>query len=181
MIINSYGSSKNESADKHVIVKLNEFKTYSELIERLEKIACQDSVPKIIFHNKNSIENIFPVFDCHPAPFNPRGKYALRIIGKEAYVDDTEIEVTRKLLPQLFKEHFSYFNKGNSNGKPDFYIVIIQALESEDTKAIRPLLQEILNHYNSLDSKAVLNIAFWYEYAYMPPPQPELLNQNSSD
>jgi|GEM_PF-5705137 len=110
-IINSYGSSKNESADKHVIVKLNEFKTYSELIERLEKIACQDSVPKIIFHNKNSIENIFPVFDCHPAPFNPRGKYALSIKRDKVYVDDTEIKVTRKLLPHFSKNTFLILTK----------------------------------------------------------------------
>ncbi len=178
--INNYGSGKNEPADRHAIVELNNIKTYDELISRLETISCQDSIPKIIIHNRNSIENIFPVFDCHPAPFDPKGKFALSINDGKIYLDDTDIEVNNKLLPQLFKDHFPYFNKYNNSNKPDFYIVIIQAVETEDIKLIRPLLLDILEEYNRLESEAVLNIAFWYRFPYVPPPT-KLLYQKTPD
>ena len=46
-IIN-YGNSKNESVNLDVPLKLSNFKNYGLFVDRIRKITCNDSIPKIV-------------------------------------------------------------------------------------------------------------------------------------
>src|SRR5690625_4391851 len=79
--IKKYGYLKNEEVSLNVPLKLSEFKEFGVFIDRLNEIVCNDSVPKIVIQNKN----IYPVEDCNPKPFNPKGKHF--IMGNHINID----------------------------------------------------------------------------------------------
>lgn len=72
--IKNYGIEKRQNDNLSVSLKISEFNNYGTLINRVHKIKCNDSLPKIIIEHSNLTRNIYPIEHCEPIMFHPKSK-----------------------------------------------------------------------------------------------------------
>ncbi|EMY79851.1 hypothetical protein pgond44_14858 [Psychroflexus gondwanensis ACAM 44] len=171
--IKNYGYLKSEPQNLNVALKLSEFKNFGLFIDRISEITCNDSIPKVVIEDKNLIKNIYPVYDCNPAPFNPKSKHYVTFRNGNAHRFRSEKEINIDSLDYILKNDFAYYHTSNKSENPDVYYTIIESERSEKTNGIENLLFNITNEFDELNSKLNLNISFWNIPPLPPPPPPQ--------
>ena len=172
--IKNYGFPKNESGSLNVSLELSEFKNYGKLIDRIREITCNDSIPKLVFKEKNLIRNIYPTELCEPIIFDPDGKHYVTFRKGKPYEWQTIIEILPDSLRKKLTEDFSYYRNSE---KLESYLIIIESERNEKTNGIEKFIIGITQEYDKLETNLELNFAFWEVVPHNTPP-PVIENEN---
>ena len=165
--IKNYGFPKNESGSLNVSLELSQFKNYGKLIDRIHEITCNDSIPKLVFKEKNLIRNIYPTELCEPIIFDPDGKHYVTFRKGKPYEWQTIIEILPDSLSKKLTEDFSYYRNSE---KLESYLIIIESERNEKTNGIEKFIIGITQEYDKLETNLELNFAFWEVVPHNPPP-----------
>ncbi len=165
--IKNYGFSKNKNVNLNVSLKLSEFKDYGILIDRINEITCNDSVPKIVIKQKNIIRNIFPTEHCEPMIFDPEGKHYVTFRKGKPFEWQTIIEILPNSLSKKLTDDFTYYRNSE---KPENFLVIIESERKGKLNGIEKFIKDLTQEYDKLGTQLELNFAFWETIRYLPPP-----------
>ncbi len=170
--IKNYGIEKGINDNLSVSLKTSEFNDYGTLIDRIREIKCNDSLPKIIIESKNLIRNIYPIEHCEPILFHPKSKQYVTFVNGKLYHDSNNNyrEIRMDSLNWILKNDFAYYRSNNKLDKPESYLVIVESNRNENLELIEIFLTNLTQEFDKLNSKLELNISFWEELQYFPPP-----------
>lgn len=175
--IKDYGTPKKRNEKVDVLLDLSEFRNYGIFTDRIREITCNDSVPKIVIKQENSLRNIYPIEHCEPIIFDPKGKHYVTFRDGKPYSQRTSVEILSDSLGEKLKNDFSYyFRNSNNSGEPNSYLVIIESKRTENLDGIEEFLIDLSQEYDNLKSDRVLNISFWDLFPYVPPPKKKSIN-----
>jgi hypothetical protein len=160
-IIN-YGKSKNEGINLEVPLKLSSFKNYGLFIERVRKIICNDSIPKIVVKQKNITRNFFINEQCEPIIFDPDGKHYVTFKNGKPHEWQTINEINKDSLYKKLSSDFLYLND------PKFFLVIIESEKKNNMKGIETFLIELTQEYDNMKTDLELVISFWEVVPNLP-------------
>ncbi|WP_194768699.1 hypothetical protein [Tamlana sp. I1] len=170
--IKNYGIEKRLNDNLSVSLKISEFNDYGTLIDRIHEIKCNDSLPKIIIDSKNLIRNIYPIEHCEPILFSPKSKHYVTFVNGKLYHDSNNNyrEIGMDSLTWILANDFTYYRSNNASNKPESYLVIVESSRNENLKLIEKFLTNLTQEFDKLNSKLELNILFWEDLPYLPPP-----------
>ncbi|MDO7174051.1 hypothetical protein [Mariniflexile sp. AS56] len=142
------------------------------MIDRIHEIKCNDSLPKIIIERSNLIKNIYPIEDCEPILFHPKSKQYVTFVNTKLYHDSNNNyrEIGMDSLNWMLKNDFAYYRSNNESDKPESYLVIVESSRNENLELIEKFLANLTQEFDKLNSKLELNISFWEDLPYLPPP-----------
>ena len=169
-----------EEKSNKVFIKLDSISSFKELLERIEKIACENNIPVVTYENENSIFNLIPLHKC---PNNMmiscwRERNEITITHNSiniSYFDRIGIDS----LPYIVKKHIQ--NKGKEyvfSSSPRLAFFSIQKdslLTINKTKEILLSISESFNKINEENGDSLpLNIKIGAEkiIEIKPPPPP---------
>ena len=73
--LKEYGYAKKESDSSKVSLRLGDFITYGDFVDRIHEVTCNDSIPRIVIETKKNVRHIYPTEYCEPFIFDPAGKH----------------------------------------------------------------------------------------------------------
>ncbi len=165
--IKNYGFPKNGNESLNKPLELSEFKNYGKLIDRINGIVCNDSVPKIVIKGKNLIRNIYPIEHCEPMIFDPDGKHYVTFRKGKPFEWQTITEILTDSLSSKLNKDFAYYRNSE---KPESYLIIIESERDEKVNGIEKFITNITKEYDKLGTDLELNFAFWEVVPHLPPP-----------
>ncbi len=169
--IKNYGFPKSENDSLSTSLKLSEFKNYGMLINRIKEITCNDSIPKIVFKQKNLTRNIYPIEHCEPMIFDPDGKHYVSYSKGKFYKDHFSKEIKSDSLAWTLKNDFAYFKVEDETDVIESYFVIIESNRNEKIDGIESFLMDLTKEYDKLKTELELNVSFWEVVPYSSPPE----------
>jgi len=167
--IKNYGFPKNENDSLRASLKLSEFENYGILIDRIQEITCNDSIPRIVIENESLIRNIYPIEYCEPISVDPKGRHYVSFKNGRAYKDGYSKEINNDTLTNILRKDFAYYRRSNKSKTPDGYLVIIESDRNGNIDGIEKFLSDLTLEYDRLKIDLELNIAFWEEAPIVPP------------
>jgi len=167
--IKNYGFPKNENDSLRASLKLSEFQNYGILIDRIQEITCDDSIPKIVIESESLIRNIYPIEHCEPISTNPKGNHYVSFKNGKAYKEHNSTEINKDSLKKILGKDFAYYRTSNKSNTPDSYLVIIEYDRNRNIDGIEKFLTDLTLEYDRLKTDLELNVAFWEETPILPP------------
>lgn len=175
--IRDYGFPKMEKDSLRTSIKLSEFQNYGILIDRIQEIICNDSIPRIVIEKKYLTRNIYPIVYCEATNVNPEGRHYVSFKNGKAYKDNFSKEIKTDSLTRILKKEFAYYRISNKSNNPDSYVIIIESNRNENVAGIGQFLTDLTLEYDRLNTELELNIAFW-EDAPIVLPLPKMKTNN---
>ncbi|GGK29922.1 hypothetical protein GCM10007962_25250 [Yeosuana aromativorans] len=173
-----YYPSKSDFENDSTItqITLDSLKNFNELVDKIDKIVCTDSIPVINFENTQSEFKIMPMNSCSSemACFRP---FLVTISP-----DSIRIDYHKKIgIENLFTAlELNLLNKDKNplhGDSPAKTIFEVQVDSIYNIKKTSDLLVKIVNSYNELNKKnkdsLFLKIWFSKRKSYPPPPHSE--------
>ena len=168
--LKEYGYAKKESDSSKVSLRLGDFITYGDFVDRIHEVTCNDSIPRIVIETKKNVRHIYPTEYCEPFIFDPAGKHYVTFDRGKIYHQGMLPEINLDSLSAMLRTEFSYYYSSNRTGKPDNFFVIIESMRDEKTDGIESFVNTLAMKYDSLKTDIVLNISFWEVVPHIPPP-----------
>ncbi len=178
--IRDYGFPKKEKDSLRTSIKLSEFQNYGILIDRIQEIICNDSIPKIVIEKKYLIRNIYPIVYCEAISINPKGRHYVSFKKGKAYKDNYSKEIKTDSLTRILKKEFAYYQTSNESNNPNSYVIIIESNRNENVAGIEQFLTDLTLEFDRLNTELELNIAFWEDVPVMPP-LPKMKNKKRNE
>jgi len=163
--IKNYGFSNNGNESSNVSLVLSEFKNYGKLIDRIQEIVCNDSVPKIVIKGKNLIRNIYPIEHCEPMIYDPDGKHYVTFRKGKPFEWQTNTEIIMDSISIKLTEDFAYYRNSE---KPESYLIIIESERDEKVNGIEKFITSITQEYDKFGTNLGLSFAFWEVVPHLP-------------
>lgn len=170
IIVKNYPNYYSNNDSTVILLDLSKFKTFNDLIKRIDKIYCDDSIPKITLKTDTHIKNIYPIAYCYE-------KFACILIKEKNIIEihnDIVIKADRRysldsLIKIMTKDYFNF-------GKDPFYssnpkkIVLYISYNENGLKKLPKLLEFITNTFEEINTKNELRISLHERIKILPPP-----------
>ena len=154
-----YGYITKSNDSLSVSIRVSEFKTYGEFLNRLNKIVCNDSIPKVVIENDKNIRNIYPLEFCNPPLANPRPRNTFYINKDSIYKNYRKI--APKELSSIMKSNFENLEQDIELAeKPEKILFIFEFYVKEKSIGVENYLELITKSYDLLNTKNELKIIF---------------------
>jgi len=170
--VKNYGYLKSEPQNLNVNLQLSEFENFGFFVDKLNRIVCKDSIPKIVIKNKSSTKNIYPIESCIPASYQTENKHYVTFRNGKPNKFHSNEEIKIDSLGNLLRNEFAYYKRTNETDNPDSYYVIIESQRNETLNGIEEFLIDLTNEFDKLETESNLNILFW-NVLPIPPLPPE--------
>jgi hypothetical protein len=166
-----YGIWKSETDSIAVELELKKFENWKELIERTEKIVCNDSLPKLTLKSENLIKTVY--FR------NPCWKNFACILIKEKNVieihNDSVIK-SNKFYPLDSLENVLKRDIENNGKNPNLCDnpkkLLIEISYDDKFENLLKTLDKLTNTYNKITNRTNINIWLNNKIEILPPPPP---------
>lgn len=168
-----YGFFDDFDSKKEVPIAIGNFSTIIDLDNRMQDIACSDSLPKITFNSEDTIKTIYFSEGC-------RRNYICILIIEKNIIQVTKDSVFKGSDVLPIKDLFSimdkdYHNFGNDlmySDSPDRIGINIVYERDEKVEELIPLLDKITNAFEALNVNDPLRIYLSEKLMIKPPPPP---------
>ena len=167
--IRHYGFMKKQNDSLNVSLSISEFKDYGNFIDRIRKITCNDSIPKIIIEKKDLIRNIYPIEYCEPMTFDPEAKHYVTFTRGKAYKDPYPNEIKLDSLSWILENDYAYHWTSTKSDSLICYFIVIESNRAEKVDGIESFLTQLSHEFDNLNTKLDLNISFLEISPYIPP------------
>tara|TARA_B100000949_G_scaffold3886_1_gene3397 strand:- start:4367 stop:4954 length:588 start_codon:yes stop_codon:yes gene_type:complete len=170
-----YGKWSGQNESLAVTLDLDNFKDYPELLNRTEEIACQDSLPKIVFRTGDSVKDIY----FH----NPCWKdYACILLKQRNQIEihnDTIFKGGDLIYPldslkQVLRKNLENFGKNPTLAESPEKLLIHISYDSLKPEKLRKTLDELTTTYTQITDSTNINIWLKQRIKLLPPPPPEV-------
>ena len=177
-----FGNLDSESDSIGVELKLNKFKNWKDLLERTERIACNDSFPKITLKSDNKIKTIYFRNPC----WEDFGCILIRQRNVIELHNDTINKNNENFFPLDSLENVLKRDLENNGKNPKFsdnpekLLIYISYDNKNGFKNLPYTLNQLTETYNRITNKT--DIKIWLnEKIYFVPPPPPLINEIELD
>lgn len=175
-----YGISKSETDSIAVEIEIKKYQNWKELIERTEKIVCNDSLPKLTLKNENLIKTVY--FR------NPCWKNFSCILIKEKNVieihNDSVIK-SNKFYPLDSLENVLKRDIENNGKNPSLCDnpkkLLIEISYDDDFENLLKTLGKLTNIYKKITNKTNINIWLNNKIEIIPPPPPPNISRVNNE
>ena len=170
---NNFGIYQKESDRIAVELKLTEFKNWKELLERTEKIACNDSLPKITFDNDSIIKRVYLRNPC----WEGIGCILIKQKNTIQIHNDTISKSDRFFYPldslaSVLKKDFENNGKIPSWSVNPEKLMVFISYDNNKMERFPKTLERVVNEYEKLTDTIVLKIWLNEKFDIPPPPPP---------
>jgi hypothetical protein len=169
-----FGLYENESDSIAVELKLNEFNNWNKLLERTDKIVCNDSLPKITVTTNNELKTIYFRNPCSE-------NIDCALIKQRNIIEIQNDKITKNyeyFFPLDSLESFLRRDIEN-NGKnpklsenPDKLLIYISYNDKNGFKTLPNTLDHLTEAYNQITNKLDIKIFLTELIDFVPPPPP---------
>ena len=169
-----FGLYENESDSIAVELKLNEFNNWNKLLERTDKIVCNDSLPKITVTTNNELKTIYFHNPCSE-------NIDCALIKQRNIIEIQNDKITKNyeyFFPLDSLESFLRRDIEN-NGKnpklsenPDKLLIYISYNDKNGFKTLPNTLDHLTEAYNQITNKLDIKIFLTELIDFVPPPPP---------
>jgi len=181
-ILKEYGDPTKFKKLPHAALNFDDFESFSNLFQRCEKIACNDSIPKIIIERDSVLKHIYLVNKC---PENG-SRFPSKMDTSLIYVSvrNDSIYKNRRYYPLDSLEQFIPKKFGNSSKKDiengnSSRLIIILTNESCEQKNLLRKIDFLTDLYESITGKTDVNFLLFDRSLIPPPPEPPICNFNN--
>ncbi len=174
LIEKEYGLFENENDSLGVELKLNEFDNWKELLERTEKIACNDSLPKLTLKSTADIKTVYFRNPCWE-------NFGCILIKQKNIIqihNDTISKSDRFFYPldslaTVLKKDFENNGKIPSWSVSPEKLMILISYDNGKMERFPKTLIRVVNEYEKLTDSVVLKIWLNEKFDIPPPPPPK--------
>lgn len=164
-----HGIINENNASKIVIIEPTDFKEFYDLLERIEAVTCNDSIPTISI-KENDEEKLLGLA-------NPCRQGVACILIKRQNVLKIKDEKIKMLdlisldsLESYVTKHYTNNGASYSFSRSPHDALVSIIYESKDMSNLKSILNKITNSYSALNLEAPLKI--WFDQEIPPPPPP---------
>ncbi|QTY27891.1 hypothetical protein [Flavobacterium sp. CS20] len=164
----SYFNSDFEDT-KSSKINLNEFNSYGELMNSIEKIACSDRITNLSFngvHNKKEI-HIFSFCPDKMPVYDPKNRNTI-YFEKGNLIKNEKIVSFDSLDYILNKDFKNYGENLNFADKPEKLVIIILDDKNGDLETLKNFLDKITKAYDTIGTSKSLKVMM-DNYVEIPP------------
>ncbi|SDS68119.1 hypothetical protein SAMN04487764_2787 [Gillisia sp. Hel1_33_143] len=172
LIEKDYGLFENENDSIGVEIKLNEFDNWKEILERTERIACNDSLPKLTLKSAAEIKTVYFRNPC----WENFGCILIKQKNTIQIHNDTISKSDRFFYPldslaNVLKKDFENNGKIPSWSVSPEKLIIFISYDYGKMERFPKTLRRVVNEYEKLTDSVVLKI--WLNEKFdIPPPPP---------
>ena len=157
--LTEYGRFDKSKDSLNISIRIADFETYGEFLNRLTEIVCNDSIPKIVIETENNKRNIYPIVFCHPPSANPRPRNTFYIDEDSIYKNYRQVKPEE--LYQLMSRNFNNTEQDIELAeKPEKILFIFDYYENKKPNGVEKNLELITNAFDLLETKNELKIIF---------------------
>lgn len=168
-----YGFYTGSENQRKVTLDIGDYPTFRVLHSRAEKLACNDSIPQIVYNSGDHFKKISLNAICWE-------KFACVLIPERNIIQVTKDSVfkTADVLPieDLFaimdKDYHNYGKDPMYSESPDRIGINIIYESMETTEGLLNLLDQITANFDALNLNVPLNISLCEKLAIIAPPPP---------
>lgn len=169
--IKTYGIIFPERDSISVNLNLDEYKTYEELLKRLEQIDCKERIPKIILKNKNETKKIYFHLACvELKKGGTKERNVIEIYNDEIFKKGKKIPSIDSLANFLKKDITNYGKNYKLSESPNKLIILVSFDKKSSPKKLKNTLQKITNAFDKIGGKNILKINL---SKFIPTPTPK--------
>ena len=158
---------------------IDSISNYGDLLNEIDKVACQDSVPVIVYSTKEEWYELIPWYECSEYNIISSPTFRSRIfIQNDSILTNFDIRHSIDSLETIFRRHFlnkgKDFNYSDSPAKAGIEIYLKNDIGSKEVKKLLLSVSEEFNNLNEKSSDTLyLNIFFRDSpLKRVPPPPP---------
>lgn len=174
----SYGLYFPEKDSISVLLNLDEYKTFGELLDRKKQIICSGRIPKIVLENDSIIRNIyFTKGICNEKENdinypNYKLKNVIEIydnlfINGVSIDDSTTVNTLKNHLQSNLN---NLGNNPNMSESPERLVFVVYENKESNLENFKNNLLKITSAFDEIGAKIVLNIVFHLPFEIPPPP-----------
>ncbi len=172
-----YGIFENENNSIGVELKLNEFDNWKDLLERTERIACSDSLPKLILKSATNIKTVYFRNPC----WENYGCILIKHKNTIQIHNDTISKSDRFHYPldslaTVLKKDFENNGKIPSWSASPEKLMIFISYDNGQMENFPKTLRSVVHEYEKLTDNVVLKIWLNEKLNIPPPPPPPPAN-----
>ena len=171
-----FGKWKGESDSLGVELDINQFKKWNDLLERTEKIACNDSLPKITLTTDNKLKTIYFRNPC----WEDFGCILIKQKNVIEIHNDTINKNDENFFPLDSLESVLRLDIEN-NGKnpklsdnPEKLLIYISYDNQNGFKNLVNTLNQLTETFNRITNKTDIKIWLNEKIYFVPPPPPPM-------
>lgn len=160
-------------------IYLDSLKDYSAMLNEIDRVACEDSVPVINYSNNTEKFRLLPWYECSESNTVSCPTLRSRIfIQNDSILTNNRIAHSIDSLDLILKKHL--LNKGkdfNYSDSPNHAGIEIYFKENTASKEISDLLVDLSEKFNRLNrnKKDTLYLKIYFRdrpFSMLPPPPP---------
>ena len=168
-----FGIEESQNDSLGVELKLDSFDDFKDLINRVNQIVCNDSLPKIVIKNKKKNKSVYLRNPCS----ENYGCILIRSRNSVDIINDTIFKHWEKYYPLDSLDNVLKRDL-NNYGKNPFYsdhpekLLIRVYYTKEGIKRLPKMLDKLTKTYSKLDSIHEIKIWLTNYYPFIPAPPP---------
>ncbi|GGG60527.1 hypothetical protein [Bizionia arctica] len=175
-----FGKWKTENESLGVELEINRFNKWNDLLERTEKIVCNDSLPKITFTTEKELKTIYFRNPCWEdfACILIKQKNVIEIHNDTINKNDENFFPLDSLESVLKRDIENNGENPRLSDNPEKLLIYISYDNKHGFKELPNTLNQLTETYNRITNKT--DIKIWLNekiYFIPPPPPPKELNE----
>jgi hypothetical protein len=169
-----YGISFPERDSISVNIDLNNFKSYKELLDRMEQIGCTDRIPKITLQNNGEIRKIYFQVGCNKESIKSRDVIKIYDDGVSTEFDwpgwpGYPLDSLQSMIDKNIK---NFGKNDNMSSSPDKLVFDIVYPPDTDPKRLNNTLLQLTKAFDKVGGTNVLKVLLNDTFNIPPPPAP---------
>ncbi|AWX46182.1 hypothetical protein HME9304_03214 [Flagellimonas maritima] len=177
-----FGKWQGENDSLGVELNIDQFKKWNDLLERTERIACNDSLPKITLTTENKLKTIYFRNPCWEdfACILIKQKNVIEIHNDTINKNDENFFPLDSLENVLKKDLENNGKNPKLSDNPEKLLIYISYDNKNGFKNLPNTLNQLTETYNRITNKT--DIKLWLnEKIYFVPPPPPPMNEIELD
>ena len=165
-----YGEGKDRMKSSSARVDIAAYTDFEKLYDRLEEIACNDSIPSIAIQKRDTVKVIHllnPCWEDH-ACILVKERNILKILNDSIFKANKSYSINQ--MTKVLKKDYNNFGKEESYSYRPEKLIIYITVDNNYLPMMETVLDKIVSAYDALQSSTSLNISI--RKRIIPPPPP---------
>jgi len=171
-LVKEYKNWSSESNRPSVELEIKEFDSYKKLVDKIERLFCSDTIPRLVFKDRNIIKRIDALTICPDVLAHPRNRNTIYFINGELVKNEKKYSLD-SLTSIMQKDYFNFGSNPEHADDPEWIIIIIKNKENYKISELEKILNHITDSYENIEIKQELQTAFFLPLPPPPPPPEE--------
>ncbi|MCL6294026.1 hypothetical protein [Jejuia spongiicola] len=179
LVHKEFGKWKTENDSLGVELDINRFNNWNDLLERTEKIVCNDSLPKITLTTDKELKTIYFRNPCWEdfACILIKQKNVIEIHNDTINKNDENFFPLDSLESVLKRDIENNGKNPKLSDNPEKLLIYVSYDNKNGFKKLPKTLNQLTETYNRITNKTDIKIWLNEKIYFIPPPPPKKLNE----